>query len=239
MTLLVIDRTGQGVTVSVEAVEKVSEENDHGKEDGQLGLHLQVSKVERSSPFTTSHESHSWAWGHNAGNMPYQRTSEDHTTDFKSYSNGTLERATALVPQQQVAQNLPCARVKKLHMFLGLSHSPSAFQRVKASKRTCRLLSNSSKVPARLSWMVAVDLCPSALSACALRWLLWQRLYRKPSTALPVWLPNPRPVHQTHAPSILSPRDTKTTAKKINRRTAPSPRWQRGRRYHIWKQLNK
>lgn len=57
--LLVINRPWQRVTVSVEAVEEVSEEKDHGKEDGQLGLHLQVSKIERRSPFTTSHESQS------------------------------------------------------------------------------------------------------------------------------------------------------------------------------------
>lgn len=57
ITLLVVNRPGQGVTVSVEAVEEVREEKDHGTEDGQLGLHLEVSKVERSSPFTTSHES--------------------------------------------------------------------------------------------------------------------------------------------------------------------------------------
>lgn len=108
------------------------------------------------------------------------------------------------------------ARVKKLHMLLGLSWSPFAFQLVRALKRTCRIFSNSGEVPARLSWMVAVNVCPSALSVCALPWLLWQRqrLYRKPSTTpLPFWLPNTRPVYQTHAPSIVSPRDSKITAK--------------------------
>ena len=73
--LLAVHGPGQRVTVSVKAVEEVREEDDHGKEDGQLGLHLQVSEVERSSPFTTSHESQSWAWGHNAGNMACHRTS--------------------------------------------------------------------------------------------------------------------------------------------------------------------
>lgn len=59
ITSLVIHGSGQGFAVTVEAVKEVNEENNHGKEDRQLGVHLQVSKVERSSPFTTSHGSQS------------------------------------------------------------------------------------------------------------------------------------------------------------------------------------
>lgn len=53
----VVDGCGQGVTISIEAVEQVGEEKEHGKEDRQLGLRPQGSEVERSSPFTPSHGS--------------------------------------------------------------------------------------------------------------------------------------------------------------------------------------
>ena len=129
ITLLVVNWPGQRVTVSVEAVEEVREENDHGKEDGQLGLHPQVSKVERSSPFTTSHESQSWARGHNAGNMSYQRTSchrlrKNKQTNKKKWSQAESApgKPPSSVRKSKWRRGRP-PRVTALHMLLGSSHA--------------------------------------------------------------------------------------------------------------------
>lgn len=62
-------RPGQRVAAAAEAVAEVGEEEDHGEEDGQPGLRLQVSEVERSSPSTASHG------GRSAGSMARRGTS--------------------------------------------------------------------------------------------------------------------------------------------------------------------
>lgn len=225
ITSLVIHGSGQGFAVTVEAVKEVNEENNHGKEDRQLGVHLQVSKVERSSPFTTSHGSQSWARGHDAGNMPYQ--------------GGWILKSK----WQQLKKRLFCAtcpsgaklvhRASKSSTCSLLSLSPpvtvpeSCSHQNKTNKQNKVSLTTGAKIHKIKTQIQQVEKHQPHSSPCLLcaPAAPWQRLCRKPSAILSVWLPNPRPVYQAHAPFQSSARATLKIQRKIitRARRVPSP----------------
>lgn len=137
------------------------------------------------------------------------------------------------MPHVQVAQNLFTAHPKAPHVPYYPSHppwlslNPAVIKTKQTNKQNKVSLTTGAKIHKIKTQIQQVEKHQPHSSPCLLcaPAAPWQRLCRKPSAILSVWLPNPRPVYQAHAPFQSSARATLKIQRKIitRARRVPSP----------------